>query len=78
MRHHVAPFTGQDQVLPALRGALVVLGAAVGCSAPGVPSTLGERAATFGPAESFGWFVLGALLLLVAVVAIVTIVRALR
>ena len=38
--------------------------------------TLDERAATLGPA--FGWFVIGALLLIVGVFGVVTIVIALR
>jgi len=44
----------------------------------GVPRTLAERAATFGRVETFGWFVLGALLLIVGVLGVVTVVIALR
>ena len=40
--------------------------------------TLEERVATFGPVEAYGWFVIGALLLIVAVFGVVTIVIALR
>lgn len=43
-----------------------------------VAVTLEERAATFGLGESFGWFVIGALLLIVGVFGVVTIVIALR
>ena len=42
------------------------------------PRTLDERVATFGPVESFGWVVLGALLLIVGVFGVVTFVIALR
>ena len=42
------------------------------------PRTLEERIATFGPVEAYGWFVIGALLLLVGVFGVVTIVIALR
>ena len=42
------------------------------------PRMLDERVATFGAVESFGWFVLGALLLIVSVFGVVTFVIALR
>ena len=42
------------------------------------PRTLDERIATFGPVESFGWFVIGALLLIAGVLGVVTFVIALR
>ena len=42
------------------------------------PRTLEERIATFGPVEAYGWFVIGALLLIVGVLGIATIVIALR
>ena len=42
------------------------------------PRTLEERVATFGPGEAYGWFVLGALLIIVGVFGVVTIVIALR
>ena len=42
------------------------------------PRTLEERIATFGPVEAYGWFVIGALLLLVGVFGVATIVFALR
>lgn len=42
------------------------------------PRTLEERAATFDPVEAYGWFVLGALLLIVGVFGVVTFVIALR
>jgi len=42
------------------------------------PRTLAERVATFGPVEAYGWFVLGALLLVVGVFGVVTFVIALR
>ena len=42
------------------------------------PRTLEERIAIFGPVEAYGWFVMGALLLIVGVFGVVTIVIALR
>ena len=42
------------------------------------PRTLEERVATFGAVEAYGWFVIGALLLIVGVFGVVTFVIALR
>ena len=42
------------------------------------PRTLEERVATFGPVEAYGWFVLGALLLIVGVFGVVILIIALR
>ena len=42
------------------------------------PRTFEERVATFGAVEAYGWFVIGALLLIVGVFGVVTFVVALR
>lgn len=42
------------------------------------PRTLAERVVTLGAVEAYGWFVIGALLLIVGVFGVVTFVIALR
>jgi hypothetical protein len=57
---------------------LDVLSSTGGAWGQSLARILAERAATFGCVEAFGWFILAAILLVVAVSGVVTMLRTLR